>query len=109
MFIPRSLVHWLCLLSIVTLGGSSETYAPPVQLTDEQDHQRTLNLLQISELRRGPDGDPKSPNAANFDESKVPAKLNLPDPVVSNSGKRVTSPEMWWTLRRAGNCGDVRS
>ena len=101
MFIPRSLVRWLCLLSMVTIGGSSETYAPPVQLTAEQDHQRTLNLLQIAELRRGPDGDPKSPNAANFDESKVPAKLNLPDPVVSNSGKRVTSREMWWTLRRS--------
>jgi len=40
---------------------------PPVQLTAEQDHQRLLDLLHITALRRGPDGDPKSPNAANVD------------------------------------------
>ena len=33
---------------------------PPVHLTSEQDHQRTMDLLHISSLRRGVDGsDPK--------------------------------------------------
>jgi hypothetical protein len=41
-----------------------------------------LDLLHIRSLRRGPDGDPKSPNAANFDESKVSPDLNLHYPKV---------------------------
>jgi hypothetical protein len=73
---------------------------PPVHLTAEEDHQRLLDLLHISSLRRGPDGDPKSPKAANFDESKIDPKLNLPDPLVLNNGTRVTTAAMWWKERR---------
>jgi (4-O-methyl)-D-glucuronate---lignin esterase len=80
-------------------GSASDTLSPPVHLTSEQDHQRLMALLHISELRRGPDGDPKSPNAANVDESKVPP-YSLPDPVVLNNGKKVTTAEMWWKQRR---------
>jgi hypothetical protein len=71
----------------------------PVQLSSEQDHQRLLDLLQITTLRSGPDGDPTSPNAANFDESKV-APYTLPDPLVLKNGQRVTSAEAWWKARR---------
>jgi hypothetical protein len=71
-----------------------------VYLTSEQDHQRMLDLLQITSLRRGPDGDPKSPKAANFDESKVAPGLKLPDPLVLKNGERVTTPEVWWSERR---------
>jgi hypothetical protein len=71
----------------------------PIHLTAEQDHQRILDQLHIAELRRGPDGDPKSPNAANFDESKVPP-YKTPDPLVLHRRKRVTTPEMWWQLGR---------
>jgi len=80
-------------------GSASDTLSPPVHLTSEQDHQRLMALLHISELRRGPDGHPKSPNAANVDESKVPP-YSLPDPVVLNNGKKVTTAEMWWKQRR---------
>ena len=73
--------------------------ASPVQLTSEQDHQRLMDLLHISELRRGPDGDPTSPNAANFDESKV-APYTLPNPLLLRNGQRVTSTELWWKARR---------
>jgi hypothetical protein len=73
---------------------------PPVHLSSEQDHQRTMDLLHITELRRGPDGDPKSPRAANFDESKVTPYPPLPDPLVMNDGKRVTTERMWWEQRR---------
>ncbi len=59
-----------------------------------------MNLLHITALRRGPDGDPKSPNAANFDESKVPPYPPLPDPLILKNGQRVTTPEMWSTKRR---------
>jgi enterochelin esterase-like enzyme len=71
----------------------------PVHLTAEQDHQRIMDLLHIPSLRRGPDGDPKSPNAANFDESKV-APYALPDPLVLKNGKRVKDAKTWWERRR---------
>ena len=83
----------------VTQKASGDV-APPVHLTAEQDHQRTLALLHIAALRRGPDGDPKSPNAANFDESKVTPYPNLPDPLVMKNGTKVNSEEVWWKKRR---------
>ena len=73
--------------------------APPVQLTSEQDHHRLLDLLHIAGLRRGPDGDPTSPRAANFDETKV-EPYTLPDPLVLRNGQRVTSADAWWKVRR---------
>jgi hypothetical protein len=53
-----------------------------VELTAEQDHQCILNFLHISSLRAGPDSDPASPHAANFDESKANPYPALPDPLV---------------------------
>jgi len=58
-----------------------------------------MDLLRIKTLRRGPDGDPKSPNAANVDESKV-APYTLPDPLTLNSGTKVQTTDQWWKLRR---------
>ena len=74
--------------------------ADGLHLTAEQDHQRLLELLHITSLRRGPDGDPKSPNAANFDESKVTPYPALPDPLVLKNGKKVKSAKVWWKNRR---------
>src|SRR6185312_9882211 len=92
----------LALAALVSVGSSAHaemTFEPPVQWTAEQDHQRLLDLLHIRELRRGPDGDPKSPRAANFDESKV-QPYKLPDPLVMKNGQRVKSGEAWWKQRR---------
>ena len=89
MVILRSSERLSCLLCFaLALGSSRGDNPPPVHLTAAEDHQRLLELLHIGSLRRGPDGDPKSPNAANFDESKVSRNLNLPDPLVLESGKR---------------------
>jgi hypothetical protein len=88
----------------ITLGALIAAIAPaqssaPVHLTSEQDHQRLMDLLHIKELRLGPSGDPKSPNAANVDESKVPPYI-LPDPLTTKDGRKVTSADMWWKVRR---------
>ncbi|MGH9742570.1 MAG: hypothetical protein ACRD51_09475, partial [Candidatus Acidiferrum sp.] len=72
----------------------------PVHLTAEQDHQRLMDLLHIKSLRRGADGDPKSPNAANYDEAKADTGAKLPDPLRLNNGKEVTTAKEWWTKRR---------
>ncbi len=40
-----------------------------------------------------------SAQQVNYDESKVP-QYTLPDPLVMENGKRVTTPEEWWNERR---------
>ena len=59
-----------------------------------------MDLLHINSLRRGADGDTKSPNAANYDESKANPYPKLPDPLRLKNGERVTSPKRWWNQRR---------
>jgi hypothetical protein len=73
---------------------------PPPHLTAEQDHQRLMDLLHIPSLRRGADGDPKSPNAANYDESKADPNPKLPDPLRLKDGKKITTAKQWWDQRR---------
>ena len=85
--------------TVAQSDASEEKLPPSVQLTAEQDHKRLLELLHIKELRRGPDGDPKSPNSANFDESKV-APYSLPDPLRSENGRPITKAQEWWSTRR---------
>jgi hypothetical protein len=70
------------------------------QAATEKDHQRMMDLLGINELRRGADGDAKSPNAANYDESKADVYSNLPNPLLLKDGKPVTSAKIWWSKRR---------
>jgi peptidoglycan/xylan/chitin deacetylase (PgdA/CDA1 family) len=84
------------LLGLTAVCASAQT---PVELTAEQDHQRLLQLLHIEALRRGPDGNPNSPNAANTDESKV-VQYTLPDALLANSGARITTAKAWWKTRR---------
>jgi hypothetical protein len=87
-----------------TVAASQATSAhlqqAPVELTAEQDHQRMMELLHITSLRRDPDGDPKSPNVANSDEAKANPYPTLPDPLMLKSGAKVTTPESWWSKRR---------
>jgi hypothetical protein len=59
-----------------------------------------MQLLHISTIRRGADGDPKSPNAANYDEAKANPYPILPDPLVLKNGQKVTTAETWWTKKR---------
>lgn len=74
----------------------------PVHLTAEQDRERMLSLLGIkdAEMRPRPAGDPKAPDATNYDESKADVYKNLPDPLKLKGGQRVTSATMWWEERR---------
>jgi hypothetical protein len=71
-----------CVLFLHAFAAAQATAAntQPSHLTAEQDHQRLMDLLRITSLRRGADGDPKSPNAANYDESKAKPYPSLPTP-----------------------------
>jgi hypothetical protein len=59
-----------------------------------------MDLLGIKELRPGASGSANLPNSANYDESKANIYPNLPDPLVLNNGKRVTTAKVWWNVRR---------
>jgi len=74
--------------------------ASPVHLTAEQDHQRIMDLLHITSLRRGADSNATSPYAANYDEAKANPYPKLPDPLMRKNGKEVKSAKEWWEQRR---------
>lgn len=73
---------------------------PAVNWTADQDHQDMMNQLGIKALRPGPSGNESDPNHANYDESKANPYPNLPDPLVTNNGRKVTTPDLWWRVRR---------
>lgn len=75
-------------------------YSPVVHLTSEQDRQRTMDLLHITALRPGVNGDPAAPHGVNYDEAKVGVIAPLPNPLVMQDGRKVTSAKMWRTQRR---------
>ena len=59
-----------------------------------------MDLLGIRELRPGASASGNGPNPVNYDESKANIYPNLPDPLLLNNGKRVTSAKVWWNVRR---------
>jgi hypothetical protein len=99
-YFPRSVFYAMVALCFSTAFAQTGQAPPPAHLTSEQDHQRMMDLLHITSLRPMVSGNPKAPNATNYDESKAGPFSPLPDPLVLNDGKRVTSAKMWWTQRR---------
>jgi hypothetical protein len=79
---------------VAALALSLTQSTPPAQLTADEDHQRLLNLLHLDMLRPGP-----TSKTANYDESKA-NPWPLPNPLVLENGKPVTSAKIWWTQRR---------
>ena len=43
---------------------------------------------------------PNAPNAANYNEAIANPFPVLPDPLLLNNGRKVTSARMWWKKRR---------
>jgi len=94
--------HYMPLLALaITVPVVRGDDPPPVQLTTQQDHKRTMELLKIKELRRGANGsNKKADNAANYDESKATLYPKLPDPLTLKNGQKVTTAEQWVKRRR---------
>jgi len=81
--------------------SSRQNLPSPAQLTEEEDHQRMMELLHVKELRRGADGNHRdAPNAANYDEAKANPYPELPDPLMLKNGQRVKTAREWWMKRR---------
>ena len=94
-------VAWFIVLGDSSVSQNTPSVPPPVVMTAQQDHQRLMDLLHITELRPGADGrNTEAPNAANYNETKANPYPNLPDPLTLKNVKRVTSAKMWWNQRR---------
>jgi hypothetical protein len=85
----------------------SSKYPHLVTYTAEQDHANMMKQLGIKSLRPGPSGNENAPNHANYDESAANPCPQLPDILTTNSGKKVTSAEMWWKQRRPELVNDL--
>ncbi|MEJ2613555.1 MAG: hypothetical protein P8Z35_01225 [Ignavibacteriaceae bacterium] len=91
----------LCIfLTSTVFAQYSKHVRDSIYNASKKDHQLMMEELGIKELRPGPSGDPNAPNAANSDESKAKTYTSLPDPLVFNNGKKVTTPEQWWKRRK---------
>ena len=98
MFGSRSIRYSLGLALLAMAAGAPPA---PVRLSSEEDHQRLMGLLHMTEIRRGKDGSNRdSPNYANYDESRANPYPNLPDPLVLKNGQKVTTAAIWWNRRR---------
>lgn len=75
-------------------------YPPLVTFTAQEDHANMMQQLGIKTLRPGPSGNESAPNHANYDETQANPCPQLPDILTTNSGKKVTTSDMWWSARR---------
>jgi hypothetical protein len=103
-FMPRSwlLIFYLAitLTSPISRAAEESSSPAPQNWTAAQDHKKMMEQLGITKLRPGPSGQPNATNSANYDQAKANPFPNLPDPLTLKSGKKVTTPEMWWKQRR---------
>lgn len=62
--------------------------------------QNMMQQLGITALRPGPSGNESAPNSANYDESLANPCPELPELLITNSGKKIKSAKDWWKIRR---------
>jgi hypothetical protein len=94
-------IYLACLVTGAAALAQNVTSLPaPVIFTANQDQQNMMDQLGIKALRPGPSGNEKAPNHANYDESAANPFPAIPDPLTTNGGQKVTSPQMWWDTRR---------
>ncbi|MFO7301282.1 MAG: acetylxylan esterase [Acidobacteriota bacterium] len=75
---------------------SSGDRPPHVQLTRDEDFERTRRLLGLS---GPPPPGASGSDPATYDESQANPYPNLPDPLRFEDGRRVTTPEQWQERR----------
>ena len=70
------------------------------QRKTQADYHQMLAQLHIQEIRPGPPGNPKAPNAAHADEEKATTYTALPDPLTLKNGQKVTTAKASWQKSR---------
>ena len=103
----KIVLSFLLLISFVNAATAqtakidSSKYPRIVTFTGQQDHDNMKQQLGITKLRPGKSGNESDPNHANYDESWANPCPQLPEVLTTNSGKKVTSADMWWKDRRS--------
>ncbi|HTY51014.1 MAG TPA: hypothetical protein VMB48_15105 [Steroidobacteraceae bacterium] len=96
----RAVLAGLLTAGLMLLQASARAQSPAIAAATEQDHQQMMDQLGIRTLRPGPSGDEQAPNHANYDEALANPYPDWPDPLITSSGRRVTTAEQWWRVRR---------
>ncbi|MFO1460493.1 MAG: acetylxylan esterase [Verrucomicrobiota bacterium] len=87
----------------VSVGKTEEGVARPTprNWTPQEDHQNMKEQLGITRLRPGRNGNPNATNnPANYDPAKANPFPNLPELMVTQDGRKVTTADLWWQVRR---------
>ncbi|HYC70253.1 MAG TPA: acetylxylan esterase [Opitutaceae bacterium] len=73
-----------------------------IQRLSREDHAAMMKELGITRLRPGRDGSPNAagPNKPNYDEAKANPHPDWPELMMTRDGRPVTSPDLWWKVRR---------
>jgi (4-O-methyl)-D-glucuronate---lignin esterase len=85
---------------IAVFPGLRAQTPEPLNWTAQQDHQNMKEQLGITRLRSGPSGNASATNAANYDPAKANPFPDLPEPLVTKDGQKVTTAQQWWKVRR---------
>ncbi len=80
--------------------SAQEINQSPLCLTAQEDHKRMQEQLGITQLRPGKNGNPSAENPANYDENKANPFPDLPKVLVTEKGKKVDKPKIWWDVKR---------
>ena len=75
-------------------------YLKPANFTSRQNQENMMKQLVITRLRPGPSGNESAPDHANYDTTKADPCPQLPDILTTNTGKKVTTADWWWKVRR---------
>jgi hypothetical protein len=104
MTMPRTLiVRTFSLAVLIAIAGAAlrgQGSPEPKNWTTAEDHQHMMAQLGIRKLRPGPSGQANAPNQANYDEALANPYPNLPEVLTLKNGRKVTTSDAWWKLRR---------
>lgn len=97
---PTSLVAAAALFVLPSLPSHAIPSPAASGVSADEDRRQMMGQLGIAALRPGPSGDEKAPDHANYDEAQANPVPDLPDPLTTDDGRKVTTPAMWWRVRR---------
>ena len=103
LFPSRVTLAAVAFIGFLNVGRAQPSVAKPEPLnwTTQQDHQNMKDQLGITRLRPGRNGNPNATNnPANYDPAKANPFPDLPELLVTRDGRKVTTPELWWQVRR---------
>jgi hypothetical protein len=98
LFVAAIIISKLIIAQDTIISGVR--YVKPVNFNAQQNQENMMKQLGIKALRPGPSGNPSAPNHANYDSTKANPCPQLPDILTTKNGRKVTTADMWWKVRR---------